>query len=167
MRILDRINRTGTTVVMATHDHAIVDAMRRRVVQLERGRIVRDQDAGGYQTLRRRKASPDTTGETPVVIPSDDETSAIFPSSDETAEGSSSSDSGAADVGVGEAPEVAPEDAVPDVSIAASADDMPGSDDSVESGEIRESDTSVEPTESEPTESETVDPNTDDEEETV
>ena len=40
MRILDRINRTGTTVVMATHDHAIVDAMRRRVVQLERGRIV-------------------------------------------------------------------------------------------------------------------------------
>jgi len=48
MRILDRINRTGTTVVMATHDHAIVDAMRRRVVQLERGRIVRDQMGGLY-----------------------------------------------------------------------------------------------------------------------
>jgi cell division transport system ATP-binding protein len=47
MRLLDRINRTGTTVVMATHDHAIVDAMRRRVVQLERGRVVRDQSAAG------------------------------------------------------------------------------------------------------------------------
>ncbi len=49
MRILDRINRTGTTVVMATHDHAIVDAMRRRVVQLERGRVVRDQSRGAYE----------------------------------------------------------------------------------------------------------------------
>ncbi|HEX2369705.1 MAG TPA: cell division ATP-binding protein FtsE [Acidimicrobiia bacterium] len=50
MRLLDRINRTGTTVVMATHDHAIVDAMRRRVVQLERGRIIRDQAAGRYDS---------------------------------------------------------------------------------------------------------------------
>jgi cell division transport system ATP-binding protein len=50
MRILDRINRTGTTVVMATHDHAIVDAMRRRVVQLERGRILRDESRGIYET---------------------------------------------------------------------------------------------------------------------
>lgn len=49
MRLLDRINRTGTTVVMATHDHAIVDAMRRRVVALERGRIVRDQSRGAYE----------------------------------------------------------------------------------------------------------------------
>jgi cell division transport system ATP-binding protein len=49
MRILDRINRTGTTVVMATHDHAIVDAMRRRVVQLDDGRIIRDQRSGGYE----------------------------------------------------------------------------------------------------------------------
>ena len=48
MRLLDRINRTGTTVVMATHDHAIVDAMRRRVVALERGRVVRDQSRGAY-----------------------------------------------------------------------------------------------------------------------
>jgi cell division transport system ATP-binding protein len=48
MRILDRINRTGTTVVMATHDHAIVDAMRRRVVQLDRGRVMRDQSRGVY-----------------------------------------------------------------------------------------------------------------------
>ncbi len=50
MRILDRINRTGTTVVMATHDHAIVDAMRRRVVQLDRGRVARDESRGIYET---------------------------------------------------------------------------------------------------------------------
>ena len=49
MRLLDRINRTGTTVVMATHDHAIVDAMRRRVVELEDGRIVRDESTGRYE----------------------------------------------------------------------------------------------------------------------
>lgn len=49
MRLLDRINRSGTTVMMATHDHAIVDAMRRRVVQLERGRVVRDQAGSGYE----------------------------------------------------------------------------------------------------------------------
>ncbi|MDQ4058886.1 MAG: cell division ATP-binding protein FtsE [Actinomycetota bacterium] len=48
MRLLDRINRTGTTVVMATHDHAIVDSMRRRVVELEDGSIVRDQSRGIY-----------------------------------------------------------------------------------------------------------------------
>jgi cell division transport system ATP-binding protein len=48
MRLLDRINRTGTTVVMATHDHAIVDSMRRRVVELENGQIVRDQSRGIY-----------------------------------------------------------------------------------------------------------------------
>ena len=50
MRLLDRINRTGTTVVMATHDHAIVDAMRRRVIALERGAVVRDQAGGAYET---------------------------------------------------------------------------------------------------------------------
>jgi len=50
MRILDRINRTGTTVVMATHDQRIVDAMRRRVVELDRGSIVRDQARGIYGT---------------------------------------------------------------------------------------------------------------------
>jgi cell division transport system ATP-binding protein len=48
MRILDRINRTGTTVVMATHDQRIVDAMRRRVVELDRGSMVRDQARGIY-----------------------------------------------------------------------------------------------------------------------
>jgi cell division transport system ATP-binding protein len=51
MKLLDRINRTGTTVVMATHDQQIVDQMRKRVVELERGRLVRDQTRGvyGYQ----------------------------------------------------------------------------------------------------------------------
>jgi cell division transport system ATP-binding protein len=49
MRLLDRINRTGTTVVMATHDKSIVDTMRRRVIELERGKIVRDQTRGVYQ----------------------------------------------------------------------------------------------------------------------
>ena len=48
MRLLDRINRTGTTVVMATHDHAIVDSMRRRVIELEDGHVVRDQSRGIY-----------------------------------------------------------------------------------------------------------------------
>jgi cell division transport system ATP-binding protein len=48
MRILDRINRTGTTVCMATHDQRIVDAMRRRVVELDRGTLVRDQVRGIY-----------------------------------------------------------------------------------------------------------------------
>lgn len=49
MRLLDRINKTGTTVVMATHDRGIVDTMRRRVIELERGSIVRDQARGVYE----------------------------------------------------------------------------------------------------------------------
>jgi cell division transport system ATP-binding protein len=48
MRLLDRINQTGTTVVMATHDQKIVDQMRRRVVALAHGKIVRDQQQGVY-----------------------------------------------------------------------------------------------------------------------
>lgn len=48
MRLLDRINRTGTTVVMATHDQRIVDAMRRRVLELDHGQLVRDQARGVY-----------------------------------------------------------------------------------------------------------------------
>ncbi len=51
MRLLDRINRTGTTIVMATHDDEIVDQMRKRVIELEDGKLVRDQARGvyGYQ----------------------------------------------------------------------------------------------------------------------
>ena len=48
MKLLDRINRTGTTVVMATHDAAIVDQMRKRVVEMEMGHVVRDQSRGIY-----------------------------------------------------------------------------------------------------------------------
>ena len=52
MRLLDRINRTGTTVVMATHDQRIVDAMRRRVIELDHG-IARARP--GARRLRRRE----------------------------------------------------------------------------------------------------------------
>ena len=48
MKLLERINRTGTTVVMATHDAAIVDQMRKRVIELEQGHLVRDQSRGVY-----------------------------------------------------------------------------------------------------------------------
>jgi cell division transport system ATP-binding protein len=48
MRLLEKINNTGTTVVMATHDRSIVDTMRKRVVELDRGTIVRDQIRGVY-----------------------------------------------------------------------------------------------------------------------
>ncbi len=48
MKLLDRINRTGATVVMATHDQHIVDSMRRRVIELENGHVVRDQSRGVY-----------------------------------------------------------------------------------------------------------------------
>ncbi len=48
MQLLDRINRTGTTVVVATHDEVLVDKMRRRVIELSNGRMVRDQARGVY-----------------------------------------------------------------------------------------------------------------------
>ena len=48
MKLLDRINRTETTVVMATHDASIVDQMRRRVLELRDGELVRDQSKGIY-----------------------------------------------------------------------------------------------------------------------
>ena len=52
MRLLDRINRTGTTVVMATHDDEIVNQLRKRVIELVDGEIVRDQDRGVYGSSR-------------------------------------------------------------------------------------------------------------------
>jgi cell division transport system ATP-binding protein len=52
MLLLERINRTGTTVLMATHDHAIVDSMRRRVVELHLGQVVRDESRGVYGVSR-------------------------------------------------------------------------------------------------------------------
>ncbi len=66
MRLLYRINRTGTTVLVATHDQAMVDKMRRRVLELFRGRIVRDEAAGRYtrdestRDLARRLRAPVT-----------------------------------------------------------------------------------------------------------
>lgn len=48
MLLLDKINRTGTTVLMATHDHEIVDSMRRRVVELHLGKLLRDEARGVY-----------------------------------------------------------------------------------------------------------------------
>ena len=48
MKLLERINRTGTTVIVATHDRAMVDSMQRRVIALEGGRVIRDQERGGY-----------------------------------------------------------------------------------------------------------------------
>ena len=51
MDLLDRVNRSGTTVLVATHDNQIVDAMRKRVLELHAGRIVRDENRGKYESL--------------------------------------------------------------------------------------------------------------------
>ena len=48
MRLLDKVNRIGTTILMATHDQAIVDAMRKRVIELDKGHVIRDQSRGVY-----------------------------------------------------------------------------------------------------------------------
>jgi cell division transport system ATP-binding protein len=48
MALINSINLSGTTVVMATHDRSIVDKMQRRVVELSQGQIIRDQASGGY-----------------------------------------------------------------------------------------------------------------------
>jgi cell division transport system ATP-binding protein len=58
MKLFDRINRTGTTIVMATHDFAIVDAMQRRVVALEKGVVTRDELSGRYEE-RYEEQAPD------------------------------------------------------------------------------------------------------------
>lgn len=48
MKLLERINRTGTTVIVATHDREMVDSMCRRVIALENGQLVRDEQQGKY-----------------------------------------------------------------------------------------------------------------------
>lgn len=48
VNLLHEINRRGTTIIMATHDHAVVDLMRKRVIALENGRIIRDEERGAY-----------------------------------------------------------------------------------------------------------------------
>jgi len=50
MNVLSRINASGTTVIMATHDSGIVDQMQRRVIEISGGRVVRDEDEGSYET---------------------------------------------------------------------------------------------------------------------
>jgi cell division transport system ATP-binding protein len=50
MQLLYRMNQTGTTLIIATHDNEMVDRMRKRVIQLEQGRVVRDERAGRYRT---------------------------------------------------------------------------------------------------------------------
>jgi cell division transport system ATP-binding protein len=60
MQLLYRINRTGTTVIVATHDSEMVDKMRRRVIELRQGRVVRDERRGLYRT--------DETGELEVRV---------------------------------------------------------------------------------------------------
>ena len=53
MKLLERINKTGTTVIVATHDREMIDSMHRRVIALEGGRVVRDQERGGYGNYGR------------------------------------------------------------------------------------------------------------------
>ncbi|MBM7819339.1 cell division transport system ATP-binding protein [Cellulosimicrobium cellulans] len=72
MRLLDRINRTGTTVVMATHDEEIVNQMRRRVIELETGTLVRDQAHGAYGA--RGQVIPDPDRHAPGAQPAPDGT---------------------------------------------------------------------------------------------
>jgi cell division transport system ATP-binding protein len=62
VRLLDRINRTGTTIVMATHDDDIVNQMRKRVVELSDGMVVRDESGGTYEPLPREVATPAAAG---------------------------------------------------------------------------------------------------------
>ena len=59
MQLLYRINRTGTTVVVATHDVTMVDRMRRRVIELSEGRVVRDERVGSYAAREERGAAGD------------------------------------------------------------------------------------------------------------
>ena len=67
MRLLYRINRTGTTVLVASHDQHMVDRMRRRVLELREGQIVRDEAAGRYtrdestRDLAQRLRAPSST----------------------------------------------------------------------------------------------------------
>jgi len=71
MQLLERINRTGTTVVVATHDREMVNRMRKRVFALDGGRLIRDERRGGYddETGEIPIVGPGTTGSMPVVVP--------------------------------------------------------------------------------------------------
>jgi cell division transport system ATP-binding protein len=65
MALLERINQGGTTILMATHDASIVNQMQRRVIELSGGTVLRDEQAGGYQTQAlpiQRGGVSNTTG---------------------------------------------------------------------------------------------------------
>jgi cell division transport system ATP-binding protein len=71
MRLLYRINRTGTTVLVASHDKVMVDKMRRRVIELSRGRIIRDEATGLYtqdETTREFTRRLRSTGQRPKTV---------------------------------------------------------------------------------------------------
>jgi cell division transport system ATP-binding protein len=68
MKVLDRINQNGTTVVMATHDHDIVNAMRKRVIELRNGTVVRDEREGIYLATAMQPQVPAAgTADTPAA----------------------------------------------------------------------------------------------------
>ena len=71
MRLIERINAQGTTVVMATHDRGIVDRLKKRVVVLSNGEIVSDERDGGYVTVERTpEAKPEAPQDAPQAEPS-------------------------------------------------------------------------------------------------
>jgi cell division transport system ATP-binding protein len=76
MNVLSRINASGTTVIMATHDSGIVDQMQRRVIEVSAGRIVRDEHEGGYQTSSIPFGELETA---PTPIISDDDLAEATP----------------------------------------------------------------------------------------
>lgn len=84
MKLLDRINRTGTTIVMATHDHAIVDAMQRRVVAIDKGRVIRDQAGGRYEAVFR--SGEDNGSDNGSVRPDGDSTEVVVSLDEQSAE---------------------------------------------------------------------------------
>ncbi|CAB4574610.1 MAG: cell division ATP-binding protein FtsE [Actinobacteria bacterium] len=76
MNVLSRINASGTTVIMATHDSGIVNQMQRRVVEISAGRVVRDEREGGYETTSIPFGELDTA---PSPIITDDEATLVSP----------------------------------------------------------------------------------------
>ena len=86
VRLLDRINRTGTTIVMATHDDDIVNQLRKRVVELSDGVVVRDESRGSYEPAPAE----------PTAVEAPDPTNASPPSSASSSTTASASDSPAA-----------------------------------------------------------------------
>jgi cell division transport system ATP-binding protein len=76
MNVLSRINASGTTVIMATHDSGIVNQMQRRVVEISAGRVVRDEREGGYETTSIPFGELDTA---PSPIITDGEAGLVSP----------------------------------------------------------------------------------------